>query len=302
MRTLVSGADGFIGRELIAYLVRSGTTEVHAVGRQAGQPNSATGAKNHSCDLTDNKTTTALIRAIQPTRIFHLAGNSRVDDSAPLEEYFPQNFLTTTSLLTATALLERPVDFFLASSAHVYGNQSNEVDERSQPSPSGFYGFSKYLAEEAARHFRARYPQLRIVVGRLYNCIGPGQPNGFVISDLAEKVRALPPNGGVLRTGPLDAVRSFVDVRDVVELLPKLFDVSPSGFEIYNLGVPAHQTIADVLNRLLKMAGKSARVESAPSAPNAFKGRHVKTERLQNALQPKFRPLDETLRDILAGR
>lgn len=296
MRVLIAGGQGFIGKHLIENLLSS-QHEIHVVSRK---PGNIAGVQSHVCDLVDEAQTVRLVDQIKPERVFHLAGTSRVNDEAGLPPYFEQNVLTTTSLLKGVAALNKPVTFFLASSAHVYGNQEGVVNEQSPPQPASFYGFSKYLAEQALRQYTLDCDFIRGTVGRLYSCIGPGQGAGFAISDLAAKVKALPAKGGVLQTGPLEAVRSFIDVRDLATVLSRLVEATPANrFEIYNVGADRYLSIREVLNILLKLSGKTPEIQSALAGPNAFKSLKMGTERLQALGKFTLRPLEDTLADIL---
>jgi len=297
---LITGASGFIGSRLVAYLTRANPMdEIHTLDRRA----ESRGPGSHVVDLLDTERLTEVIRKIQPDRVYHLAGFSRVSGKEDLPENFELNYLGTTSLLKALGkAVQKKVSFFLASSTLVYGNQLHKVSEDSTLQPNSPYGFSKYLAEEAARHATQSSPELSVVVGRLYNNIGPGQPPGFVVPDLCVRIReALEKKDASLRTGPLDGRRSFMDVRDTVKILAQLLEnPQPSRFEIYNLASPHTHTIREIVDTLVKLSGKD--LEVCPSnelAPNAFAGLEVGTEKLSRALHPTFRPLKETLKDTL---
>jgi len=297
---LITGASGFIGSHLVTYLRKAyPMDEIHTLDRRI-EP-AASGS--HSVDLLDTDRLTKVVGEIQPDRVYHLAGFSRVSGNEGLPENFELNYLGTTSLLKALEKsVQKEVSFFLASSTFVYGNQTQKVSEDSPLQPTSPYGFSKYLAEEAARHATQSNPKLSVVVGRLYNNIGPGQPSGFVVPDLCGRIRdALKKEESSLRTGPLEGRRSFMDVRDTVKILVELLSrPQPSHFEVYNLASPQTHTIREIVDTLVELSGKELEVRSSNEiAPNTFAGLDVGTEKLSRTLHPTFRPLKETLKDTL---
>lgn len=301
-RVLVSGATGFLGKHLVAELSGSADTLVFTLGRRhAALP----GVREHFiCDLTSGPQIASVLRRTRPDSVYHLAGSSQVSDKIGMPDYFANNFLTTVAIADALAESQTSCRLFFASSVHVYGNATGKVAETAPPCPASFYGFSKYLAENyLAREFK-KAPHLSVTVGRLYSCIGPGQSPGFVASDLCARVRELPSHGEpTLKTGPLNAYRRFSDVRDVARLLPRLLEkTEATGWHVFNIASPYGLTVREMLDRLLALAGKRAKVDAAPGSANPFQGLEPDVSRLK-ALLPDFafRPLDETLSDMLAS-
>jgi nucleoside-diphosphate-sugar epimerase len=68
-RVLVTGAAGFVGREVLEPLLARGF-EVHAVGRS--DP-SVAGVRFHAADLRDVQGARAIFRAVRPYALLHLA-------------------------------------------------------------------------------------------------------------------------------------------------------------------------------------------------------------------------------------
>ena len=253
--------------------------------------------------LEDEQATFQLIQKVRPDRVYHFAGISRVSKEFSSQQYLTTNYMATLHLIKALERLAKPVSFFFASSVHVYGNPQEIVTETSPPHPQGPYGQSKYLAEEALRNQSTKNDQLKAIIGRLYNCIGPGQAEGFVASDLCRKIATLKrTQGTLLETGPLNTYRRFLDVRDAVSLIPQLFNIpTASQFEIYNIASEREVQIKEMVNILIKYAGISPKVESSGEAsPNEFKGLRLSTDKLKKAIPGLgFRPIEETLKDML---
>ena len=287
MKILVTGSTGFIGRRLVSHL------------REQYPKSSIAGLCRKNCDLNDAKQTKEAIIAFNPDRIFHLAGLSRVRDDWGLDRYFTGNFLPTVNVLRGLDSVTKDFQLFFSSTVQVYGDSEQMVSEKDLPHPRHYYGFSKYLSEEALRDFSLKHGNARVVIGRLYNCIGPGQPLGFAVSDWCKKLRELA-DGAPLKVGTLNGIRSFVDVRDTVQTLPALLEVSTEPFSVYNIGAEVPLKMEEVLNQLVGISGKSVQIETVDSeTTNQVAGLKVSTAKLKATLPSlSFRPLSDTLRDM----
>lgn len=297
MKSIITAASGFLGRHLLKHLTEDRKEKVICLNRE---PLDVPGAEEYRLDLTDEAKVEELILKLQPDRIYHLVGISKISESFQMPDYFASNTLTTLSLLRALSKLQKPVGFFFSSSMHVYGNQEQEVKEDALPQPGSPYAFTKYLAEQAVKNFALENPNKKCVVGRLYSCFGPGQGEGFVAPDLVRKVLSLSENEP-LKVGPLNTFRRFLDARDIVKAFPVLLEKETnSNFEVYNLASPHELMISDMLKIILKITGKNPRVESSSATPNSFKGLKVNTEKLFGTVPPShFRPVEDTLKDIV---
>jgi len=300
MTTLVTGSTGFLGQYLMSHLKSLNPNE-NIYGCALNAPENSD-CRTYIIDLTDQLKVFDLIRKLKPQRVFHLAGIAKVSNEITFESYFSQNTLSTQYLLEALVSLDCPVEFFLASSVHVYGNQSYSVNELAETKPESSYGFSKYLAEETLKSFSLQNPKLKTLVGRLYSCVGPKQPLGFVTSDICKKIKDLKKTGAKnLEVGPIDSIRRFTDVRDVVKILPILMNLElTSRFEIFNIAQPKEILVGEMIQTLLDLEGINAQILSRPSADNSFKGLKVDTSKMGRHIPPSFfRPLESTLQDIL---
>ena len=255
-------------------------------------------------NLTKKTDVLKLIHRIKPQRVYHLAGIARVSDSIEFTDYFHQNTLSTQYILESLVELGSPCDVFLASSVHVYGNQNQMVNERSELKPAAPYGFTKLLAEETLKNFTLKHPQIRGVVGRLYSCIGPHQPAGFVASDICRKIKNLKKtNGTRLEVGPIDAIRQFTDVRDAIKTFPRLLNSKlPSRFEIFNIASQKPYQVKELIQLALKLEALQVTIASQSDHSNPFKGLKVDTTKLNSFVNADiFRPLESSLKDILAS-
>ncbi len=299
MKHVITGASGFIGKYLAEHLKAFPTNEVVSLG--LGNPKLSQ-VRHVECDLTDRAKVVEVFGQEKPERVYHLAGSARVSASIGVPEYFRSNVQTTENLADALLAMPSPARVFLASSVHVYGNQTGTVDEATDVAPNGAYGFTKYLAERALERLVAQHPAHSTVVGRLYTCMGPGQQQGFVAADLARKLARLnSEENAVLETGPLTAVRRFLDVRDAAALVSRLVESATAERSLLvNIASPFEMSVQELVEKLVAVSGKKAvRLRPQAAADNPFEGIKLDISRLLSRVPGfSFRPTEATLSDI----
>ena len=291
---LVTGADGFVGRHLVAHLEACGDTVV-GVDRSEG-----------GVDITDAEGVSQLIADIAPSTIYHLAGWADVGGSwkAPVAA-FRANAEGTLNVLSAAA--DADVGRVLAvSSADVYGKvEPHELPltEASALRPASPYAASKVAADYLGLQawLGRGLPVLRV---RAFNHLGPGQSDKFVAPAIASRIaRAERGDGGtVLPIGDLSARRDFTDVRDVVRAYRLLVEHGEPG-EVYNVCSGVDLAVQDLADQLLSEATVSLRFETDPELLRpvdvpVVRGSH---ERLTKATgwEPHI-PIRQTISDVLA--
>ncbi|NBV49634.1 SDR family oxidoreductase [bacterium] len=288
LKVMVTGATGFLGSSVIPALQKNSGFTVYPIGRK-------------ECDLSLPQQVRQVIQTIQPDIVLHLAGLSKVSAAISLEDYFLGNVCLTQNLLTELQSLVKPIRFVLISSVHIYGHQTGVVEETALPHPQSAYAFSKFLAEEAVKKSSKSFSHLRGTVVRLSSCLGPGQPKGFVASDLSSKLKTAKTKSlPSISTGPLNAFRQFSDQRDIAEALSILLRLDQSTpFEIFNLANPEKKSVQELLNTFLEVTHLKLAVSSEATTHNPFNGLEMSTAKFhQLAPSFRFRPLRETLQDI----
>jgi len=252
MRVLVTGANGFLGRHLVAALTRRGDEPLAASLDRSGLPDDVAWRE---LDVRDRPALTAAVDRFDPQLVVHLAALSHVGTSwKQIAEYYSVNFEGTASLVAAAAGRR----IFFASSAEVYGAvpESEQPIRETRPlAPRSPYALTKAAGERLALDAGA-------TVVRLFNLLGPGQVPTFALPSFAAQLAAIAAGGiePVLRVGNLEARRDFVHVRDAVDALLTLAASAPSE-RIFNLASGREYSIAEMLERLIALSGVAARVE-----------------------------------------
>ena len=196
---LLTGANGFIGRQVLRALGHTGRPRVESrrqvvlLGRRCphGWPESAFAA----VDLRDANQTRAAIERISPDVVIHTAGRT---PPAPDDELYHINFWATLHLLSALRSLRKTVRVILSGSAAELGSVDLAhlpVNESYPCDPVDSYGRSKWLATKSGL---SEGLPLEVIVARVFNPIGPGTPAGQALGRFASRLAE--PTSGAARS------------------------------------------------------------------------------------------------------
>lgn len=268
MRVLVTGAGGFVGRWLVPALLREGHEVIGTLLPGEAPPDFLSDDERQrtrwrSLELRDGGSVLDAV-AEAPDAVIHLAAlasgaEARRDPGLAWEI----NAAGTARLADGLGRLreERRGDplLLLVSTAEVYGPapapRARSEDEAPQPiSP---YAASKLGAELAAREVASR-TGLRVIVARAFPHTGPGQSDRYVVPAFARRLRAARRIGArVVKTGSLEPVRDFLDVRDVCAAYCALLVRGHTG-GVYNVASGQGHSLAEIFARLATLMGVGA--------------------------------------------
>jgi GDP-4-dehydro-6-deoxy-D-mannose reductase len=291
VRALVTGAAGFVGRHLVAWLEHEGD-EVIETDRHLGT------------DVLDPEALRRLLTDTRPDAVYHLAGQADVGGSwtSPTET-FRVNAEGTLNVLVAA--LGAGVERVLAvSSADVYGRVPGEelpIGEDRPLRPVSPYGASKAAADVVALQAHLGHG-LAVVRARPFNHLGPGQSDRFVAAALASRIARNELEGlDAVPVGNLSPRRDFTDVRDVVRAYRLLVERGEAG-EAYNVCSGLDMAVQDVADRLVARAERPMALVADPELARPVDTPVLRGDptKLQEATgwTPEI-TLDQTLADVL---
>ncbi len=261
---VITGGAGFVGRHLVAELVRSSFSPI--VILDTNVDNLPEGVTGHVVDITDPDTYRDILRDVKPTWIIHLAAVSSVGFSLSHADLTRTvNVFATESLLQEAIALDDKIKFLVISSADIYGKvEPIPLTELplSMAHPTNPYGESKL---EMERIIETTYANNCIRV-RPFPHIGPGQRTGFVTSDFTSQIVNIEKGKQEpeILVGNLEAKRDFTDVRDVVRAYRLLLEKGSFG-EVYHVASGVAHSIQYILDKLLSMSSTTIRITQDPS-------------------------------------
>ena len=237
-RVLVTGASGFVGRPLVAALLRAGYAVRAVTRRQISFPDSVEAAIVP--DFINPIDWNPVLRGVDV--IVHLAGE--IHDTA-YSEFDQINWIATQRL--AHAAKGAGIDRFVYVSsvrAQVGASAMHAVREQDEPCPTNQYGRSKLAAERAIRAAGVPFTTFRPVV-----VYGP-HPKGNMrtLVRLARSSLPLP----VFRNR-----RSSLAVDNLISAIIFALNNPVTSGEIYLVADSGPMTMSEILAILRKMQGRS---------------------------------------------
>lgn len=303
MRTLVTGAGGFVGRHLIRELVDNGHSVSAFEHPDAGPVNNV--SETFKGDICDAGSVAHAVKSLQPEMCVHLAGIAFIphgDDKPSL--MLDVNTGGTINVLNAIKKHAPECRLLAVSTAHVYGPATgpDPIPEDHPLAPVSVYAISKAAADITTLSF-ARHHGLHAMTTRPHNHTGPGQSPNFVVPAFASQAKEIAAGRKepVIKVGNLECERDFTDVRDVVRAYRLIIEKGTSG-KAYNIASAEFHKIGDVLRKICKTAGidPETKVDDALFRPTDRSATlDISALQKDTGWQPEI-SMDKTLEDIYA--
>jgi UDP-glucose 4-epimerase len=272
MKVLITGGAGFIGSHLAERLLGNGD-EVFVVD------NLWTGSLNN-------------ISTIQSHEQFHLVVDTILNESVMNELIFKIDCIYHLAAAVGVRnVMDHPVEtldtnvkgsevvlrlanrfkkkIFVASTSEIYGkhveHDLSEDDNRVMGTVKKrrwAYACSKTLDEFLALAYHDE-KKLPVVIGRLFNTVGPRQTGqyGMVLPNFVQCALLGKP---ITVYGDGTQSRSFMHVYDVLEAITGLMDTPKAEGEIYNIGNNHEVQIGELALKVKEMTGSASEIEKIP--------------------------------------
>lgn len=235
MKVLFTGANGFLGRNVIPLLQKN--FEVKTLG-------------THNTDYTNDITEKIPLFTEKFDIVFHAAGkaHSIPDNRAEEEKFYNVNFNGTVNLCNA---LEKnlPDIFIFISTVAVYGKDFGEdINEDSPLRGNTAYAKSKIMAEEFLLNWCGKH-QVKLFILRPSLIAGPNPPG-----NLGDMIKAIK-TGRYFNIAGGKARKSIFWVEDFADLTIK--SINKNG-GIYNVCDDYNPDFNEISKKISKIIGKSA--------------------------------------------
>jgi GDP-mannose 4,6-dehydratase len=318
-RALITGITGMVGSHLADYLLDNTDWDILGMCRWRSPLDNVEhlldrANKNDRVfflygDLCDHVSLQNAVEEAKPDYVFHLAAQSypKTSFTSPIQT-LDTNVLGTERLMEVLRRCPSidPV-IHVCSSSEVFGRVPREklpIGENCSFHPASPYAISKTGADLIGRFHAEAYGQ-KIVVTRMFTHTGPRRGDVFAESTFAKQIAMIEQGliEPVVKTGNLNSLRTWADVRDAVRAYYLLVTVNPTPGECYNIGGTFSCTVGDMLKHLLSIS----------------KVKNIKVETEENRLRPldadlqvpdttKFKkhtgwqpviPFEKTMQDLL---
>jgi UDP-glucose 4-epimerase len=273
MNALVTGGAGFIGSHLVDALLSRGDS-VHVVDDfSTGASANLSDAREHAdrFDLTASsvEACTNLDELVSNADVvFHLAAavGVRLVVEQPVRT-LETNLTATDFVLRVAARLGTPL--FFASTSEVYGrstrvefSESDDLILGPPDIPRWGYACSKAFDEYLALAYAKSY-DIPIVIGRLFNTVGPRQTGqyGMVLPTLVNQALS---GENLTVYGDGQQTRCFCHVDDTVRAVIALMESHAARGEIFNVGSDEEVSIYGLASRIQKAASATSDIELVP--------------------------------------
>jgi GDP-mannose 4,6-dehydratase len=276
-RALITGITGMVGSHLADYLLENTNWDIFGMCRwrspldnvqhQLDRANKKDRIFFIDGDLCDLISLQNAVNEAKPDYVFHLAAQSypKTSFTSPIHT-LDTNILGTLRLLEALRGC-KDIDpiIHVCSSSEVYGRVLREklpINENCSFHPASPYAISKIGTDLVGRFHYEAYGQ-KIVITRMFTHTGPRRGDVFAESSFAKQIAMIekgliPP---VVKTGNLESLRTWSDVRDAVRAYYMLVTVKPVPGESYNIGGTYSCTVGEMLNFLISISTHKGQIK-----------------------------------------
>ncbi|MDW9226508.1 3-beta hydroxysteroid dehydrogenase/isomerase family protein [Burkholderia cepacia] len=222
-------------------------------------------------DLRDYLSIHEAVKQSTPDFVFHLAAQSypKTSFDSPLDT-LETNVQGTANVLEALRKNNIDAVTHVCASSEVFGRVPREklpIDEECTFHPASPYAISKVGTDLIGRYYAEAY-NMTVMTTRMFTHTGPRRGDVFAESTFAKQIAMIergmiPP---VVKTGNLDSLRTFADVRDAVRAYYMLVTINPIPGAYYNIGGTYSCTVGQMLDTLVSMSTSKdvIRVETDP--------------------------------------
>ena len=241
-KILITGAAGFIGRQLSDYLEKKNISTID-VDDLSVKP--VLKPKKKLIKKKVESINAEFLKKNSINKIVHLAAKKSVDQSFINLKNSTRNFEMTLKLLDSS-INANVEHFFNASTCEIFGYQKNKLKENNNFIPHSPYAVSKVANEYLCNIFLMRKPKMKITSLIFFNTFGPSEGRDAVIPKF---IKLLKNNKKLNIEGSGKQSRDFTYIDDTIAALFKIIN-SKKYFRQINIGSGKNVTIKKLVSIL----------------------------------------------------
>lgn len=252
MKVLLTGANGFIGSNLIRKLKSIPNMEIYTISRKGGKEDPV--ITNYCCDILDRDQIFHIFEKHSFDIVIHLAALTAHEEIIN-NKYLSlgTNLKGTENVVSAFNQFCSNAVFLYSSSGKVYG-RTNEmpITEAAMERPTTILGKGKYITERLL-DFYADIESNKYVIMRIFNIYGGDQKENFIVPTLLKQLS----QGPRLELGNIYDKRDYLYIDDLVSAIESLIinRQKLSGFEVVNIGSGIPVSVEEMIEELKIILG-----------------------------------------------
>lgn len=260
MKTLITGAAGFIGSAIVPTLKNEGYDIFAYDNLSFGNREFIDLPDDHFflADIRDDKKVEEVLLDIQPEIIIHLAAIHFIPycNQHPYEAA-DTNIRGTMNILKIAKKLSSLKTFFFASTAAVYPIYEGAVSESHDLKPLDIYGLTKQTGEHLCHEFFLE-KGIDTIVCRFFNAFGPNETNPHLIPEVEKQLRE---GSRTIKLGNLTPKRDFIHTYDMASAVKHLLKLKNIGFETFNLGRGIEYSVVEIVEAFERQLNEKVSIE-----------------------------------------